>query len=148
MMNKKGVLEIGTIFVILNIFLAIGAVTAIELVMQQYDLQQKLIIAEQAEKIKCTSIIREAMNQEYSREYDELDSIAMVRALDFYGEPDPTDYKSKAMDETSDTSISICSGTRQEISTCVMNAGPKQVVCSTEVYHPTLGESNVIVMIG
>lgn len=148
-MNNKAVLAVGTVIVVLNILLAMGAVVFIEFAVQQYELQQKLIIIDQDVGLKCTSIIREAINDEYSRRDDDHDSISVLRAVEFYGEPEPTDYKSKKLTEQSNLEISICGDTDKEIIECQSNLPlkPALVSCETLTYHPELANSKIKLVI-
>jgi hypothetical protein len=145
MMTNKGVLAIGTIIVVLNIILAMAAVTIIELMVQQFELNQKLILVDQSVRMKCTAMVRDSINQEYSRRSGDIDSIATVRAMEFYGEPTMDTYKSSLFQQTDSLEIEIIGETAEEIREIISHSHyePSIISCDTITYHPQFSDSMV-----
>ena len=136
---RKGVLEVGTIFVILNIIVATVGVMSVEFLLGQYKLQQKLVLLDQNIRIKCSSVIKETANQEYSKKEGIIDSLATMQIKDFFGTPKNTVTK------IGNNEIITCEGGLENCDIDFLNE-PIKLSCNIQNYHPNGPEKVAIVL--
>jgi hypothetical protein len=143
-MNKKGILEIGTIIVVLNILLAILGVTWIELFSNQFKLSQNLVITTQGISLQCSAIVREATTNNYAQRSHETTSLASVKLEEFYGKPEKNSNTGEEL-ELGEIELVICGDTLVEITQCeidrINNEQVTIMACEAPAYHPLFYDS-------